>query len=524
MSVASASTIRAMIAARPPDSPLVTVPDGSSWSSSSACEQFDTTDLQLTTARITQRDVIALVLPNGALSGLSLLSLLGSYACAPLNPRYTEAEYEFAFKDLHTSVLLSVPGFSPAAERAARSHGMALVEARLRPDAAGIELILREQGSVMARGLSNESGPQSEARTGSALLLHTSGTTARPKLVGLSERQLLHSARSVAGAIAIGEADCCLNVMPLFHIHGIVGALLASVVGGGSIFLTDGFDPFHFEGQLDASGCTWSTAVPSMYQAMLLRSRNRKDGRGMRSLRVMRSSSAPLPLSTAATLEARFGCHVINSYGMTEAAHQMASQPLEPLQRRVGTVGSSAGAEIAILCNGVVQRSAGGQGEVVVRGAGVIDHYLSPAPSNDATHVDGWFRTGDEGTLDTEGNLSLLGRLKEFINVAGEKVSPYEIEAALDQHPDVVQCVSFPVPDALRGERVCALAVVHPNGTGSADSATLRSFLRERLAAHKVPDKILLVDQLPVGPTGKLQRRLLADQLNLGTCCPDIDT
>jgi acyl-CoA synthetase (AMP-forming)/AMP-acid ligase II len=353
------------------------------------------------------------------------------------------------------------------------------------------------------------------ARPGHALLLHTSGTTSRPKLVGLSASNVMSSASAVAETLQLSPADRGLNVMPLFHIHGLVGVLLASVVGGSSVRLAGRYDPFAFRRQLVGPDITWTSAVPSVYRAMLARPKEMpKEIPVGRRLRLMRSSSAPLPPTVWRELEDAFACPVINAYGMTEASHQMTSNPVPPGERRVGTVGLPAGAEVAVLADGCVSRSPGMVGEVVVRGPGVMGEYLSPSSANDAAWHDGWFRTGDVGSLDGHGYLTLNGRLKEIINVSGEKVSPYEVESILMAHPAVVDAVAFAVPDRLRGEHV-GVAVVLRGGAASLDEPELRRFAADRLASFKSPRQIIALNEIPLGPTGKVQRSRLSSLLGL---------
>ena len=343
----------------------------------------------------------------------------------------------------------------------------------------------------------------SDRPSGHALYLHTSGTTSRPKLVGLTANNLLSSASAVTATLRLSPGDRCLSVMPLFHIHGLVGVLLASVVAGASVDIVPRYDPFTYRRQLTQPDITWTSAVPSMYGAMLSR-RGVRPVTGSR-LRLLRSSSAPLAPITWRALEDTFGCPVVNAYGMTEAAHQMTSNPLPPGERRVGTVGPGAGAEVAVLPDG----------EVVVRGPGVMREYLSPSSANDSAWHDGWFRTGDLGSLDGRGYLTLHGRIKEIINVGGEKVSPYEVEAVLLDHPSVVDAVAFAAPDRIRGEQV-RVVVVARGGVGSVEEIDLRRFVADRLAAFKVPRRIITLAEIPVGPTGKVQRSRMSALVGLG--------
>jgi acyl-CoA synthetase (AMP-forming)/AMP-acid ligase II/acyl carrier protein len=297
--------------------------------------------------------------------------------------------------------------------------------------------------------------------------------------------------------------------MPLFHIHGLVGALLSSLAAGGSVVCTEGFSPPEFFKCLTTFRPTWYTAVPTMHQAVLTQA----DANAIAGhrLRFIRSSSAALPVPLMAELEARFGVPVIEAYGMTEAAHQMASNPLPPARRKARSVGRAAGPEIAIADGDGTRLPPGQIGEVVICGANVTPGYEHNPAANSASFTNGWFRTGDLGYLDADHYLFLTGRLKEIINRGGEKVSPREIDDALLEHPAVDQAVAFAMPHPTLGEDVAAAVVLKPGGT--ADPQAIRTFLFERLAATKVPSQVVIVPAIPKGPTGKLQRIGLAEQL-----------
>jgi acyl-CoA synthetase (AMP-forming)/AMP-acid ligase II len=301
--------------------------------------------------------------------------------------------------------------------------------------------------------------------------------------------------------------------MPLFHIHGLVGALLSSLSAGASVHCPPGFNALKFFGWLDQVEATWYTAVPTMHQTILARADRNADVLARRKLRFIRSSSASLPPQVMKQLEDTFGCPVIESYGMTEAAHQMASNPLPPRPRKPGSVGIAAGPEVGIMGpdGGLLPR--GGIGEIVIRGENVTAGYANNPKANEEAFTDGWFRTGDQGVLDADGYLSLTGRLKEIINRGGEKVAPREVDDVLMDHPAVAQVVTFAMPHDKLGEEVAA-AIVLREGK-SATEQELRSFAATRLADFKVPRKIVFLPEIPKGATGKLQRIGLAQRLGL---------
>ncbi|MCP5117294.1 MAG: AMP-binding protein, partial [bacterium] len=345
-----------------------------------------------------------------------------------------------------------------------------------------------------------------------ALLLHTSGTTSRPKLVPLLHRNLCSSASNICHTLRLTAQDRCLNVMPLFHIHGLVAAILASLRAGACIVCTEGFHAVKFFRWMEEFQPTWYTAVPTMHQALLARAA-REPGLPRSGLRFVRSSSASLPPTVMADLEELFDAPVIEAYGMTEAAHQMTSNLLPPGNRKPGSVGPSGGPEVAIIDEPGNVLPNGGTGEVVIRGDNVTPGYVGNDDANCTAFQNGWFRTGDQGYLDEDGYLFLTGRLKEIINRGGEKISPREVDEVLLGHPAIEQAVAFAVAHEQLGEEI-GVAVIRKEGH-SLNERDVREYAASRLADFKVPRVVKLVDAIPKGPTGKLQRIGLADKLGV---------
>lgn len=450
-------------------------------------------------------DRVALLVENGPEAATAFLGIASAATCAPLNPQYRETELRFYLEDLQARAVVVSSTLETPARDVARDLGLEVLELSVpegRP--AGVfdldavvedHLVLANDGNAVA------------------LVLHTSGTTARPKIVPLLHRHLLASADNVLVTLGLRESDRCLNVMPLFHIHGIVAALLATLRAGGSVACAPGFHQVHFFEWLRSLEPTWTTAVPTMYQSLLERLRRDSDLARGHGLRFARSSSAALPVTVLEGLEDALGVPVIEAYGMTEAAHQMASNPLPPGERRPGSVGLPAGPEIAVLdVDGRILPS-GEIGEVAIRGANVFDGYERNPAANEAAFVNGWFRTGDQGRLDEDGYLVLLGRLKEIINRAGEKISPLEIDDVLLRHPSVQQAATFAVADPRLGEEVAAVVVPRPGL--SVEPFELQDFVAQTVAPFKVPRRIVIAEEIPKGPTGKVQRVALAEQLGL---------
>jgi acyl-CoA synthetase (AMP-forming)/AMP-acid ligase II/acyl carrier protein len=457
-------------------------------------------------------DRAALVLPNGPEKAAAFLTVASAATCAPLNPDYRESEFDFYLGDLDARAVILPSGVDSPARRVSQARGIPVIE--LLPDLHAEAGVFSLAGGL-SRGARDPGAPEPAAE---ALTLHTSGTTSRPKMVPLTHANLCAGAANVAESLRLAPDDRCLNVMPLFHIHGLVAALLASLTAGACVVCSPGFVATQFFDWLDAVRPTWYTAVPTMHQSILGRAEQYAEVIARRPLRLIRSSSSSLAPQVMAGLEAVFKTPVIEAYGMTEASHQMASNPLPPRARKPGSVGLPAGPEIAVHGPDGGRLGPGQRGEVVIRGANVTRGYVNNPAANREAYVDGWFRTGDQGYLDDDGYLFLTGRLKELINRGGEKISPREVDEALMDHPAVAQAVAFALPDPRLGEDVAAAVVLRPGATATA--LELRQFVAGRLADFKVPARVVFVEAIPKGPTGKLQRIGLAEKLGVGAAAP----
>jgi len=448
---------------------------------------------------------VAIVIPNGPAAAAAFLGVAACAPCVPLNPAARTSEFRFYLEDTRAQVLIVLKGDRGPARSVADELGVKVVEIEVHAaDEAGR---VRLSPGVVERGRM----PGFSSPDDIALVLYTSGTTAGPKMVPLTHANLTASAGNIARHLALSPADRCLNVMPLFHIHGLVGALLASLTGGGSVVCTPGFSPEHVFDWLEESEATWYTAVPTMHQEVLARVAANREAIGRCRLRFIRSSSAALAPEVMSGVERAFNVPVIEAFGMTEASHQIASNPLPPGRRVPGSVGVAAGAEIAIMDPSGRPLAAGETGEIVVRGRGVTGGYEGNADANATAFRDGWFRTGDLGRLDRDGYLFLTSRLKEIVNRGGEKISPREIDEALLEHPSVAQAAAFAVPHPSLGEDLVVAVVLRPGSR--ADQSELREFLFSRLSDFKVPSQIVFVETLPTGNTGKVQRTTLHEKL-----------
>ncbi len=464
---------------------------------------------------VARGDRVAIVSPNSASMVSAFLGAATAATCAPLNPAYGRSEFDFFLGDLKPKLLLVDAALDTPARNAAQARNIAVAEVGRAQNA--VSGFVTVDGTVANGTQLPPCSPDDVA-----LVLHTSGTTSRPKIVPLSHRNLMTSAHNIGATLSLSAADRSLTIMPLFHIHGLVAALLAPLAAGGTIIVPPGFLASEFAGWLARFRPTWYSAVPTMHQAIVQRL-STADGRALRAkapLRFVRSSSAALAPATIRDIEAVVGVPVIEAYGMTEAAHQMTSNPLPPAIRKPGTVGIAAGPEVAIMSSGGAILPIGELGEVVIRGLNVAAGYLDNPEASNAAFTAGWFRTGDQGVLDADRYLTLTGRLKELINRAGEKIAPLEVDGVLADHPAVAQAICFGISHPILGEDVAAAVVLKPGMTVTPRG--LREFVAARLAYFKVPRQIRIVDRIPVGATGKLQRRGLAEQLDIQAEVPVI--
>jgi acyl-CoA synthetase (AMP-forming)/AMP-acid ligase II len=454
-------------------------------------------------------DRVALVLPNGPEAASAFVSVACGATTAPLNAAYKADEFAFYLSDLNARVLVVQAGTETPAREAAAAKGIPVVELVPQADGPAGDFILQPPP-----GLSGPAARPGEADAEDvALVLHTSGTTSRPKIVPLRHVNVTASAYNIGGVLALTPDDVCLNIMPLFHIHGLIAGVLSSLAAGGAVSCSPGFNAFRFFNWFNEVHPTWYTAVPTMHQTILDLAPRNKAAIEAGRLRFIRSSSSSLPGPVMTAMEQAFGVPLVESYGMTEAAHQMASNPLPPRPRFPGCVGIAAGPEVAIMDESGALLPPGGLGEVVIRGRNVTAGYENNPAANAAAFTDGWFRTGDQGVIDAEGYLRLTGRLKELINRGGEKVSPLEVDEILSEHPAVAQCLTFGLPHPKLGEEVAAAIVLR--GGFSPKDTELRDFVGERLAPFKVPRKFVFLKEIPKGATGKLQRIGLAEKLGL---------
>ena len=498
LGVTPSSNLGALLNRGDAEKAALVVPDGPTLTYGRLRDLVEETALALLARGVEPGDRVALVFPNGPEAILLFLasSLIG--VSCPLNPAYKEDEFRFYLEDTGARFLVVPPGEAAAARQALPAGGT-VIEAEL--DLAGRLNLSHHAGGKPAGSL------QAAGSDATALVLHTSGTTSRPKRVPLRHGNLVTSAQNIISSYELSPDDVSLCIMPLFHVHGLVASTIATLGSGGTVVVPRKFNPLGFRPLMEGTRPTWFSASPTPHSLILSRLGDKRPP-GSERLRFIRSCSSALAPAQMQQMEDVFGVPVLEAYGMTEASHQMASNPLPPARRLPGSVGRGTGVDIAILDEAGAHLPTGSSGEVGVRGPNVIEGYENNPQANASSFTHGWFRTGDLGVLDGDGYLVLLSRIKELINRGGEKIAPREIDEALEAHPAVKEAVSFGVPHPTWGEQVAAAVVVSEPVT----EKELVTFCRSRLADFKVPSRLYFVDTIPKTPTGKIQRRFVAEQ------------
>ena len=496
------STIRGILDQGEPSHIAIISPAGPVLTYGNLKHQVDSLAEQLHSFGIGRGDRVAIILPNGVEHIVSFLAVTKAGAtAAPLNPAYTTEEFRFCMEDTNAKALITSTAESEAIKVDIPESMIAI---SVSSDHAG-------KTSFASSNPDPELRPIEPTETDDvALVLHTSGTTSRPKRVPLTHRNLVVSAQNIVDTYELTEDDVSLCVMPLFHIHGLVASTLSTLFSGGVVVVPPRFNALDFWPAVEAHHVTWYSAVPTMHQALLNRSKRKAGSEAIetanRNLRFIRSCSAPFPAEILTDMEETFGVPVLEAYGMTEAAHQVASNPLRDGKHVPGSVGVGTGVEIAIMNENGNIEPAGVTGEVVIRGENITQGYEDNPEANRNSFTEGWFRTGDQGVMDSDGYLKLVGRLKEIIIRSGEKISPQEIDETLLAHPSVAEAVAFGVPNSTHGEVASAAVVLR----APAQAAELVAYCRTHLAAFKCPKVIHIVSEIPRSATGKVQRRVVA--------------
>ncbi len=492
------TTLLQLFSAHPGDKTAIVQPEMNIQMSYSSLKcQAEALAQVLAAIGVRRGDRVALALSNGLPSIVGVLAASLVATAAPLNPAYREDEFRFFLEDTNARVLIVASGHDEHARRAAGDRVLVL------------PITVDQTGSVKLDGVSGVRPFSPPSPDDVALILHTSGSTGRPKRVPLTHANLTISARNVARTYQLTPEDVSFCVMPLFHVHGLVASALATLYSGGTVVVPTTFHPLSFWKTAQDHGVTWYSAVPTIHQVLVARSHpGSPRPAGAERLRFIRSCSAPLSPLLMHSLEEAFGAPVLEAYGMTEAAHQMASNPLPPTSRKPGSVGLGSGVKVSIMDEEGKHLSPGEHGEIVVQGPNVIRGYENHPEANATSFVDGWFRTGDQGYLDEQGYLTIVARKKELINRGGEKISPREVDEVLLAHPAVAEAVCFGFPHHMWGEEVAAAVVLREK----ISEKDLLTHCRQHLADFKRPKCIYITDAIPRTATGKIQRLLVAQK------------
>ncbi|KAL8928354.1 MAG: hypothetical protein Q9172_000946 [Xanthocarpia lactea] len=456
---------------------------------------------------IAPKSAVSIALPNSYEFIVAFLATTRQRAiAAPLNPAYKQDEFEFYIDDLHSAVVL-VPRDShrqnEPAVRAARKHQAAIAECFW--DGREVVLDLKDPGKLANK----QQKDLCEARPDDiALVLHTSGTTGRPKAVPLTHLNLTTTMKNIKATYQLCPNDRTYLVMPLFHVHGLLAGFLAPLHSGGSVIAPLRFSASEFWSDFTTYQANWYTAVPTIHQILL---RNPPPNK-VPEIRFIRSCSSPLSPQTFHDLEKAFHAPVLEAYAMTEGAHQMTSNPLPPLKRYPGSVGIGWGVDVKILDQGGNEVPQGSVGEICIRGENVTKGYLNnPEANRTSFTAEGFFRTGDQAIQDKNGYIFITGRIKELINKGGEKISPVEIDNVIAQHPAVAEAVTFAISDDMYGQDVGVAVVLQEGAQVSKDE--LRQWMATKMAKFKVAKQIYFTKVMPKTATGKVQRKKVAEAM-----------
>ena len=467
----------------------------------SLCHQVLAMADALVSVGIQRGDRVAIALPNGLQSIVSFLAASIAGIAAPLNPGYPYEEFLFFLRDTNASTLLCPPAGAELARRAATD---------LKIPVFSVEMT--DKGIVHLPDAPSGGKATEPSADDVALILHTSGSTGRPKRVPLRHSNLAVSAANIASTYSLSEKDVSLCIMPLFHVHGLIGSAISTLLSGGALVLPTRFNALTFWRTVKEHKVTWYSGVPTMHQLLLARA-NHKPAETV-TLRFMRSCSAPISAEVSHRIEETFGVPFVEAYGMTEASHQMTSNPLPPGVRKAGSVGVGTGVKISILDKRGNHLGKNERGEVAIQGAGVFRGYENNPEANAEVFCKDWFRTGDQGYLDEDCYLHLTGRIKDIIIRGGENIAPQDVDEVLLRHPAVAAAVTFGCSHPTLGEEVAA-AVVLREADSTTESALIRH-CRGHLAEYKCPKKIYIVKGIPLTATGKISRRSVAEALTNG--------
>ena len=487
------------------ESPAIVASGASSLTYSALAKQIRAFGRRLRDNGVPSSAKVAILLPNGPELAVALVATVCNAIAVPLNPNLTASELDQLFSLLGIDAIVVSDRVDHAVREVAARHGIGLLDAKF--DKSGnVEI----SGTAAMSSFADDGMPLGEAVNpdAPAFVLRTSASTGRPKLVPVTHRNLTISAYKRKTWFAFTEQDRALCVAPLYYGQALKGVLFTPLLLGGSVAFPDQVEDDDILSSLVDLQPTFLDAGPTFYMNLLDRVLARGGAPLHHSLRFLRSGAAPLSLTTKQRLEEIFGVPVLEGYGLTETG-TIAANSISPEHRKPGTVGRPSPQEVAIRAEDGRLLPPGARGEIVVRGPAVMPGYLHNEEANRAAFVDGWFLTGDLGSIDAEGFLTYLGRRKEFISRGGEKVSLYEVEQALLLHPSVRDAAAFPVPHPRLGENVAAAVVLLHGATMT--PTEIKAFLADHLASFKIPHHVMIMPELPKGVTGKTLRQQLSE-------------
>ena len=457
----------------------------------------------LRTAGYSRSARIAVAIPNGPQAALAIVAVACSAVSIPLNPRQTLREIEMGFAALRPDAVLLAKGDDSDARRAAERKGVTIIEATpSKKGTLGFGIDKPQAGTAAAPDEPDEPDPEAPA-----FILQTSGTAAEPKLIPFSHRNMLAAAARLQAWFNLTPQDRCLSVSPPFYSHGLKVTVFTPLLSGGTVSFPTDASKFDYAEWFEDLRPTWYSAGPTLHRLIFDQTQSRADAKTGHSLRFILSGGAPLSRNVLEGLQDTLGVPVVEHYGSSEAAQIAANLP-PPGRSKLGTCGVPWADTVMIVGEDGHPLPPGEQGEILVGGPTLISGYLNAPELNHASFLNGWFKTGDIGSLDEDGFLTVHGRLNDVINRGGEKISPVEIDDALMRHPAVAEAAAFSVRHPRLGEDVAAAVVLRTGMT--ATPVELRRFLQDQLASFKIPRRITIQDQLPKGKTGKVLRRQLS--------------
>ena len=500
-------TIRELIerrAAEQPDAPYLIAPETDAVLTYRELHRASEALTQYLIARgLAKGDKVALMLHNGYQTARLLLGVMyGGFTVVPVNLLAQRSQLAYVLGHSDTKLVFTSAELEPRVREALADVERAVDVVVIDPDVREIEGIPVRAEPVEARTLE----PEDEA-----LLMYTSGTTGMPKGVMHTHKSVVAGGVFTSEAHRLGKDDRVLCALPLYHINGQIVTAVAPVVHGGSVVMPHRFSVGNYWQLVAAHRCTWINLVPTIVAYLLNAPGPRELGLDVSCVKFCRSASAPLPPELHRAFEERFGIGIIETFGMTETNAPCFTNPYEPGQRKIGSPGRAFGneAKVVDIATGADQPS-GAAGEILVRGENVMKCYYKDADATaKAMSADGWLRTGDLGYLDADGFLFVTGRLKELIIKGGENIAPREIDEALLKHPAVLEAAAVGVADPLYGQDILACVVLKPGAACTAED--LLAHAQAELGKYKMPKTIRLVDALPKGPSGKVQRLKLLD-------------